>query len=246
MRGRCYAANGQTDKAQTDYLYIETHTKKPDILMFVKASLGKKEEAIALADSLLKADTTENRYNVACVYALLGENELALLELEKEMKDGLVNFTHLRLDPDLQSLSGNELELLIQKYKAFAKERIEKFQKVEQKKQCKEKVVEIPFSTSNGVTKVDCTINGLPLNFIFVIIPVVGFFFCALDKQSNMKNLVSIFCCLFGVLSIMMIVTVNFLSLGSLISLLLYLLISFLSALSIFARMVKPAEEEKK
>ena len=86
----------------------------------------------------------------------------------------------------------------------------------------------------------------LPLNFIFVIIPVVGFFFCALDKQSNMKNIVSIFCCLFGVLSIMMIVTVNFLSLGSLISLLLYLLISFLSALSIFARMVKPTEEEKK
>jgi clan AA aspartic protease (TIGR02281 family) len=167
MRGRSYEANGQTDKAQTDYLYVETHTKKPDILMFVKASLGKKEEAIALADSLLKADTTENRYNVACVYALLGENELALSELEKEMKDGLVNFTHLRLDPDLQSLSGNELELLIQKYEAIAKERIEKFQKVEQKKQCKEKVVEIPFSTSNGVTKVDCTINGLPLNFIF-------------------------------------------------------------------------------
>jgi len=30
-----------------------------------------------------------------------------------------------------------------------------------------EKVVEIPFTASNGVTKVDCTINGLPLNFIF-------------------------------------------------------------------------------
>ena len=26
---------------------------------------------------------------------------------------------------------------------------------------------EIPFTTSNGVNKVDCTINGLPLNFIF-------------------------------------------------------------------------------
>ena len=86
----------------------------------------------------------------------------------------------------------------------------------------------------------------LPLNFIFVIIPIIGFFFCALDKQSNLKNIVSIFCCLFGVLAIMTIVTVNFLSLGSLLSLLLYLLISFLSALSIFARMVKNPEEEKK
>ena len=86
----------------------------------------------------------------------------------------------------------------------------------------------------------------LPLNFIFVVIPIIGFFFCALDKQSNLKNIVSIFCCLFGVLAIMTMVTVNFLSLGSLLSLLLYLLISFLSALSIFARMVKNPEEENK
>ncbi|MBQ4260584.1 MAG: hypothetical protein II709_01800 [Ruminococcus sp.] len=86
----------------------------------------------------------------------------------------------------------------------------------------------------------------LPLNFIFVVIPIIGFFFCALDKQSNLKNIVSIFCCLFGVLAIMTMVTVNFLSLGSLLSLLLYLLISFLSALSIFARMVKNPDEENK
>ena len=29
------------------------------------------------------------------------------------------------------------------------------------------RVVEVPFTSANGVTKVDCTINGLPLNFIF-------------------------------------------------------------------------------
>ena len=167
MRGRCYAANGQSEKALSDYLYVEANTKKAEVLMFAKASLGKKEEAIALADSLLKADTIEYRYNVACVYALLGEKELALSELEKEMKAGYVCFTHLRLDPDLQSLPGDELELLIQKYEAIAKERIEKFNEQEQKKQGEEKVVEIPFTASNGVTKVDCTINGLPLNFIF-------------------------------------------------------------------------------
>jgi clan AA aspartic protease (TIGR02281 family) len=167
MRGRCYAANGQTDKAQADYLYVEAKSKDPENLMFAKASLGKKEEAMVLADSLLKADTTKYRYNVACVYALLGENVLALSELEKEMKAGYVQFTHLRLDPDLQSLPRNELEMLIRKYEAIAKERIEKFNEVEQKKQSDEKVVEIPFTASNGVTKVDCTINGLPLNFIF-------------------------------------------------------------------------------
>ena len=82
----------------------------------------------------------------------------------------------------------------------------------------------------------------LPLNFIFVIVPIVGFFFCALDKQSNMKNIVSIICCLVGVISILTIVTVNLLSLGSMLALLLYILISFLSTLSIFARFVKPED----
>ncbi len=148
MRGRCYEANGQLDNAHKDYLYVESNTKKPEVLMFAKASLGKPEEAMALADSLLKADTTEYRYNVACVYALLGEKELALLELEKEMKAGYVRFTHLRRDPDLQSLPGNELELLIQKYEAITKERIEKFKEVEQTNQSEERIVEIPFTTS--------------------------------------------------------------------------------------------------
>ena len=36
---------------------------------------------------------------------------------------------------------------------------------------------------------------------IFFIIPIAGFFFCALDKERNMKNIVSIICCLLGVLS---------------------------------------------
>ena len=38
---------------------------------------------------------------------------------------------------------------------------------MENKETGEEKVVEIPFTAANGVTKVDCTINGLPLNFIF-------------------------------------------------------------------------------
>lgn len=167
MRGRCYEAIGQTDKANKDYLRVESNTKRPETLMFVKASLGKRDEAMALADSLLKADTTEYRYNVACVYALLGEKQLALAELEKELQSGYTRFTHLRLDPDLQSLSGDELEMLIQKYEAIAQERIQKFHQEEGNLQGEERIVEIPFTATNGVTKVDCTINGLPLNFIF-------------------------------------------------------------------------------
>ncbi|MBQ9705914.1 MAG: retroviral-like aspartic protease family protein [Paludibacteraceae bacterium] len=167
MRGRCYEAVGQQDKASKDFLAVEKKTKRPEWQMFAKASLGKRDEAMALADSLLRTDTTEYRYNAACVYALLGERETALRELENELRAGYVRFQHLRLDPDLQSLQGSELELLIQKYETQARERIRKFNEVMDEEKGEEKVVEIPFTASNGVTKVDCTINGLPLNFVF-------------------------------------------------------------------------------
>lgn len=77
----------------------------------------------------------------------------------------------------------------------------------------------------------------LPLFFVFIIIPVVGFFFCALDKERNMKNIVSIICCLLGVFSILTIVSINFISYGSLLALLFYLLISFITAFAMMARL---------
>ena len=58
----------------------------------------------------------------------------------------------------------------------------------------------------------------IPLNFIFLVIPIVGFFFCVLDRKSNMKNIVSILCCLLGVVSILTIVTINLISLGSMLA----------------------------
>ena len=79
----------------------------------------------------------------------------------------------------------------------------------------------------------------VPSYLIFFIIPIVGFFFCALDKQRNLKNIVSLFCCMLGVLSILMIVTINFLDIGSTLALLLYLLISFLTTIAIMARLTK-------
>ncbi len=84
----------------------------------------------------------------------------------------------------------------------------------------------------------------LPFNLIFVIIPLVGFFFCAFDKERNLKNIVSLLCCLFGVLSIVTIVTMQFLSLGSVLALLLYILTSFISSLSMMARITSDKQND--
>lgn len=167
MRGRCYEAIGDTTKAHSDYRRALSQSSHPEVRLFALASLAQKEEAMHLADSLLKADTIDYRYNVACAYALMGEKELALRCIDEEMRDGYVHFRHLRLDPDLQSLHGDELELLIQKYEAIRDERVARFHEEQGEDAGEEKVVEVPFTAANGVTKVDCTINGLPLNFVF-------------------------------------------------------------------------------
>ena len=78
----------------------------------------------------------------------------------------------------------------------------------------------------------------IPFYFIFPVIPTVGFFFCALDKERNMKNIVSLLCCLLGVLSILLIVTLNFIDIGSMLSLLVYILVSFITTIAIMARIV--------
>ena len=85
-----------------------------------------------------------------------------------------------------------------------------------------------------------------PFYLIFFIIPTVGFFFCALDKERNLKNVVSLFCCMLGVLSILMIVTINFIDFGSTFALLFYLLISFFTTIAMMARLVKDDESKSK
>lgn len=166
MRGRCYEADGQAEKAQKEYARVE-NSKSPNVRLFAKASLGKKEEVMVLADSLLKADSTEYRYNVACAYALIGEKEQAYHYIEEELRNGYVRFTHLRLDPDLQSLQGEELEQMIHKYEHIRDERIDRFQEQYSEEKGEERVVEVPFTAANGVTKVECSVNGLALSFIF-------------------------------------------------------------------------------
>jgi clan AA aspartic protease (TIGR02281 family) len=88
--------------------------------------------------------------------------------LEEELKDGYVEFNHIRRDPDLNTLRGERLDSLITTYETKVQERIRAFKGEDStKNSTTERIVEIPFTKSGGVTKVDCTINDLPLNFIF-------------------------------------------------------------------------------
>ena len=169
MRGRAQYIMGDSLKATKDFQRVVDDTKNSVETSFAYIFLGQNEEAKHLADSILLADSVEHseRYNIACCYSLLGETELAFTLLEDELKDGYVTFNHIRRDPDFEPLRGECLDSLITTYEKKVQERICAFKGEETNDKNDERVVEIPFTKSGGVTKVDCTINNLPLNFIF-------------------------------------------------------------------------------
>lgn len=92
------------------------------------------------------------------------------------------------------------------------------------------------------ITRADSTdaIGGfakyIPL-FFLVLIPVTGFFICALDKERNIKNVASIVFCLVSIMFILMMVPMGGMSLGAVLSILLYIITSFITTVAMLARL---------
>ena len=168
-RGYAYLLINDSSKSRKDFQRLVQDAEGEIEQAFAFLHLGQIDKSRSLADSLLKSDSIyhSERYNVACIYSLLGETELAFATLEEELKDGYNHFNHIRNDVDLQNLHGERLDKLIYKYEEQAKQRARAFQNDTCQTINEERIVEVPFAAAGGVTKVDCTINDLPLNFIF-------------------------------------------------------------------------------
>jgi clan AA aspartic protease (TIGR02281 family) len=125
--------------------------------------LGRQEEAIEWMNKMLEKKI--GYYDVACLYSLMNKPTEALNYLGEAFEDGYNNFHHIQRDSDLDSIRQlPEFIAMIEKYKAKT-DSVNSFLSDTSKK--KEKVIEIPIIPENGVYKVECTINNLPLYFIF-------------------------------------------------------------------------------
>ena len=76
------------------------------------------------------------------------------------------------------------------------------------------------------------------LCILMILIPVIGFFFCALDKERNLKNIVSLLCCLSGVFVILMIPH-PYISLGAVAAIIFYVIIMLLTSIAMVMRLSK-------
>ena len=100
-------------------------------------------------------------------------------------------------------------------------------------------MVTMLFGVVSGLTNEAVTMCILCL--VIILIPILGFFFCALDKQRNLTNLVSVLCCFAGVFLILSIPRA-YISLGAIIAIILYILIMFLTSVAMVMRLSKDSE----
>lgn len=166
-RGRLYLKRGEQELAEADFTkctQLDTIPSGNSCAEFAWFYLGKNDKAIEYMDKLLAADSTGNYYDAACLYSIMGEKDKALDYLEQSFATGFKNFHHLDKDYDMDNIRDTERykALLAQYNKPEAEE-----DPATDTEQWVEKVVEVPFVKSGGVTKVKCEINGLPLSFIF-------------------------------------------------------------------------------
>lgn len=167
MRGRCYWEAGDTLAARMDF---EKATKGNNTYTcFALHFMGQDSLATHKMDSILVADSIqhEDLYDAACLYALQGKTEEAFRLLTQDLERNNAQYAYARRDIDFRNIRGARFDSLLAVYKTRVQERILRMDSTMQDAVQTERVVEVPFSAANGVTTVKCTINGLPLTFVF-------------------------------------------------------------------------------
>ena len=87
------------------------------------------------------------------------------------------------------------------------------------------------------------------ISMILILSPIVGFFFCSLDKERNLKNIASVICCFAGVFLIAGLLgneNVKYMSIGAVFAILLYIIIMFVTSIAMVMRLSKDTEEDIK
>lgn len=171
-RGRFYQERGQNDLAKADFEKVVELDTVPDpgssCAHFAYYFLGQRDKAVAFMDSIIakNEDRAGSYYDAACLYSIMGENVTALDYLTKAFEQGYRRIAHTYADHDLDNIRElPEFKALVDKYSEVVPDEID----IKSQDELIDDIetVEIPFKKEGGVTKVKCTINGLPLHFVF-------------------------------------------------------------------------------
>ena len=172
-RGDLYKKLGKAELAEVDFrkvIELEDSPEKYECIQYAYEGLGMYDKAKEAMDIMIARDSTDygNYYDAACMYSRMKDKENALKYLEKALMMGYNRFAHIERDFDLDFLrSTDEFKVLIEKYKGQKKVTSMGARPNSASDDVVADISEIPFEKENGVCKVQCKINGLPLHFVF-------------------------------------------------------------------------------
>lgn len=170
LRADIYALKGDTELSKKDYemvIKLDTVPSFNSCTHFAYQSIGEKEKAIDFINRIIELDTTYavSYYDLACLYSRMGEKDKAIEALRMSFEKGYRSFSHIDNDYDLNNL--RTMPEFIELYNTY-KQKYDKRRIIEKEdKEFTEEIVEVPFTQEGGVYKVKCSINNLPLYFIF-------------------------------------------------------------------------------
>jgi len=170
-RGILYLLKGDKNAADEDFkqaIKIESDFDLPECTRYAYFYLGDTEKAIELLNNALENNEIDY-YDAACLYSLMGEKEKAISFLRKSLEDGYRDFTHIKCDRDLNNIrSSEEFVSLMKEYEEKLQVEIaEEDEDEDDESEYEQKSEEIPFTQEGGVCKVKCSVNNLPLHFVF-------------------------------------------------------------------------------
>ncbi len=170
-RGDFYTQQGKTALAAEDYkrvIELEDTPAKYTYAMFAYQALGDNDQALAAMDTIISRsdDKRKDYYNAACLYSRMHNKGKALEYLTKAFDEGYNCFQHISADYDMDFLrDDDDFKSLVDKYFQQHKENLTHNEG--EAEEGEEITTEVPFTKEYGVCHVECTINTLPLYFIF-------------------------------------------------------------------------------
>lgn len=171
-RGDMYTLKKDRKSAEADYrkvVELDTVPSYSSYAQYAYLALGQKEKAVEFMNDVIAQDSTSagDYYDAACLYSRMGELDKSVGFLQTALEKGFRRFAHLEMDRDLDPIRAlPKYKELVQHYKKVLESEI-KDDELQDSAVYEEKTAEIPFTKENGVCKVKCTINKLPLYFVF-------------------------------------------------------------------------------
>lgn len=172
-RARAYQLLGRDAEARQDYekiIVLDTIPENGSCRQYALIELGQPEDAIEWMKRIVELDKDRpgNYYDLACVYALLDRKSEAVAAMQQAFEHGYRSFGHIAQDDDIDNIRDEtDFQILINEYKSkpvsFSDQADGETLTDEFSQIC-----EVPMKTrGSGTYEIQCTINHLPLTFIF-------------------------------------------------------------------------------